>query len=437
LTFWAAAAAVGAILIAVFLAGLAPAGALLRSRSPGRAERAGWSLLLGAALLALQTALGLLFGFAPGWIPFLIVAVLAALVSLAGRQRTRDPEPPGTSGDTAGRRWRWIWTAAVVAGIALYSLRALTEPMWSNDFLAIWGLKGKVMYLARTFPSRLLPDSLYGFSHPEYPLGLPLCFAGLASLLGRWDDHALALLFPALQIATLCVLFGWLRRREVSSAVAATAAALLAWFEPLYSGFLTGLAEVPLAAALLLFGTAYSDSLEGETRARSRLAAASLLAGLLKNEGIFLAAAGGVAASLRRRWTIAAAALIPAIAATAVGRLASHGAPLRDFDSVFFGPRARELPARVGETLRAALAEPGLWGWAALGCLVLLFLAGRRMPFADRLLVLAGVCFAVYLVVPVFAVRGPSWLVQTTLARTSAALAPLVAAGLAGRFRSL
>ncbi|HKD12428.1 MAG TPA: hypothetical protein VKE50_10145, partial [Thermoanaerobaculia bacterium] len=64
MTFWAAAAAVGAILIAVFLAGLAPAGALLRSRSPGRAERAGWSLLLGAALLALQTALGLLFGFA-------------------------------------------------------------------------------------------------------------------------------------------------------------------------------------------------------------------------------------------------------------------------------------------------------------------------------------------------------------------------------------
>jgi len=110
---------------------------------------------------------------------------------------------------------------------------------------------------------------------------------------------------------------------------------------------------------------------------------------------------------------------------------------LRDFDSVFFGPRARELPARVGETLRAALAEPGLWGWAALGCLVLLFLAGRRMPFADRLLVLAGVCFAVYLVVPVFAVRGPPWIVQTTLARTSAALTPLVAAGLAGRFRSL
>ena len=437
MTFWAAAAAVGAILIAVFLAGLAPAGALLRSGSRGSAERAGWSLLLGAALLALQTALGLLFGFAPGWIPFLLVAVFAALVSLAGRRRTLGPEPSGSSGNAAVRWRRWILTAAVVAGIALYSLRALTEPMWSNDFLAIWGLKGKVMYLARTFPSRLLPEALYGFSHPEYPLGLPLCFAGLASLLGRWDDHALALLFPALQIATLSVLFGWLRRREVSWAVAASAAALLAWFEPLYSGFLTGLAEVPLAAALLLFGTAYSDSLEGETRAGGRLAAASLLTGFLKNEGILLAVASGLAAALRRRWTTAAAALIPATAAAAVGRLASRGASLRDFDSVFLGPRAGDLPSRFGETVRAALAEPGLWGWATLGCLVLLFLAGRRTPFADRLLVLAGVCFAAYLVAPVFAVRGPSWLVETTLARTSAALAPLVAGGLAGRFRSL
>jgi hypothetical protein len=436
LTFWSAAAAVGAILIAVFLAGLTPAGALLPPGPRGRAERAGWSLLLGAALLSLQSALGLLLGFAPGWISFLIVAAFAALLSLAGRRRTLDPDSSESSGNAAGRRGRGILTAAVVAGIALYSLRALTEPMWSNDFLAIWGLKGKVMYLARTFPSRLLPESLYGFSHPEYPLGLPLCFAGLASLLGRWDDHALALLFPALQIATLGVLFGWLRRREISWAVAGSAAALLAWFEPLYSGFLTGLAEVPLAAALLLFGTAYSDSLEGETRAAIRLAAASLLAGFLKNEGIFLAVAGGLAAGLRRRWTTAAAALFPAIAAAAVGRVASRGAALRDFDSAFLGPRAGELPARAGETVRAALAEPGLWGWAALGCLVFLFLAGQRTPFADRLLILGGVCFLLYLLAPIFAVRGPSWLVQTTLARTSAALAPLAAAGLAGRFRS-
>ena len=28
------------------------------------------------------------------------------------------------------------------------SLRALTEPMWSNDFLAIWGLKGKAIFAA-------------------------------------------------------------------------------------------------------------------------------------------------------------------------------------------------------------------------------------------------------------------------------------------------
>ena len=43
---------------------------------------------------------------------------------------------------------------------------------------------------------------------------------------------------------------------------AGLAAAIVAWFEPLYSGFLTGMAEVPLAFGMLLFGTALADALD-------------------------------------------------------------------------------------------------------------------------------------------------------------------------------
>jgi len=44
---------------------------------------------------------------------------------------------------------------------------------------------------------------------------------------------------------------------------------------------------------------------------------------------------------------------------------------------------------------------------------------------------IAAAALAVYLLVPALSVRGPRWLVETTLPRTAAALAPLAAAGIA------
>jgi hypothetical protein len=41
---------------------------------------------------------------------------------------------------------------------------------------------------------------------------------------------------------------------------------------------------------------------------------------------------------------------------------------------------------------------------------------------------------AAYLVLPAFAVRGPGWMIETTLPRTTAALGPLIAAGVAERY---
>ena len=118
-----------------------------------------------------------------------------------------------------------------------------------------------------------------GFSHPEYPLGLPLLYASVSFLLGRWDDHALALLYPFFQIATLLALAGWLRRRGASATLALAAAALLAQFEPLYSAFQTGLADIPFSFAALLFGSALVDVLDGtDPQAARRLALAAFLA---------------------------------------------------------------------------------------------------------------------------------------------------------------
>ncbi len=313
--------------------------------------------------------------------------------------------------------------------------------MWSNDFLAIWGLKGKIIFAAGAVPRRLFDDLSLGFSHPEYPLGLPFLYAAISFLLGRWDDHAMALLFPFLQAATLLALFGWLRRRGASRALALGAAALLALFEPLYSAFLTGMADVPYSLAVLLFGMALADALDQtDFFATRRLAFASFLAVSTKNEALLLAAAGVFLAVLALRKSrpasrrAAAAIAAPAIVLLLAGRLWKGSLPLRDFDLAYLGPTLiLELLPRVGESIHAGLREVILPAWPGLLCVLLLAAAGHRAPAGDRLLLLASICAVAYLLVPSLAVLGPDWLVRTSLARIVCALAPLAAAGIAVR----
>jgi len=453
-------AAVGGVPLLASAIGWALAAALLPGGRRFRAERLGWGFVLGCALLAAMVPISFVLGVTPGWIPFLILGgillVATRLLPLPLAESDRSLPLPLGEGRGEGRTTSRILLALLLLGVALYALRALTEPMWSNDYLAIWGFKGKTIFSARALPERLLRWPALGFSHPEYPLGLPFLYAGLAFLLGRWDDHAMALLFPFFQIATLLVLFGWLRRRGVPRLPSLAATALLALFEPLYSGFLTGMAEVPLACGMLLFGTAFADALDstdppsppGLRRASCgavrRLAAASLLIAATKNEGLFLAAVAALLAGIliaRRRsvrWTVSAAALLPALAVTLLRRLTLGSVPLRDFDLSFLAPWGIEgLLPRLGESVRAALSEVVLPAWPGLLCVAVLFAVGRRTPHADLLLILVALCLVAYVFLPALAISGPAWLVRTTLARTAAALAPLAAAGITARLSAL
>ena len=423
---------VAAVAAAAWAAGCLASPAVCPPGRAFRAERLGWSWALGAGLVAAMVPLCFLAGIVPGWPAFLVLAALAAGAARIFRVGAPAFTSPADE-DGARRAGLWILAGLVLLGVALYFLRALTEPMWSNDYIAIWGLKGKTAYAAGALPPRLFEDPALGFSHPEYPMGLPFLYAGVSFLTGRWDDHAMALLFPIFQAATLAALYGWLRRRGASRGVALFAAALLACFEPLYSAYMTGMAEVPLSLGLLLFGAALTDSLDGEPGALRRLAAASALITATKNEGLFFAAAGcGLALVFgrERRWKAAFAALPTALAVQALHVAWRGQLPLRDFDVKVFSLE------RVGQSLTAAARLPGAVGWIELALLAALVALGRRAVEADRMLGLGACGLAAYLILPAFAVRGPDWLVATSLPRTSAGLAPLAAAAVAARFRS-
>jgi hypothetical protein len=426
---------VGGVAAAVWVAGWFAARAGCPVERAFLAERIGWSWALGSALVAAMVPIALLLRVRPGWPAFLALAAASAAGAWIFRVRGVDPpgspEPPAERAP-ARRRLAALFLAVVVFGVLLYAVRALTEPMWSNDYMAIWGLKGKTIHASEAVPSRLFQDPAMGFSHPEYPLGLPLLYAGVSFLAGRFDDHAMALLFPLFQVATLSALFGWLRRHNASRVTAAWAAAILACFEPLYSAFTTGLAEVPLSLGLLLFGTALADSLEGDPGALRRTALASALITATKNEGLFLAAAGCTIALLfggSRRWKAAFAALPTALLVHALHLLWRGRLPLRDFD---FGLGS---VGRAIEAFSAAVRLPGAAGWLQLLLLAALVYLGTRVAESTWMLGLCGSALLVYLLLPIFAIRGPEWLVQTALPRTTAALAPLAAVAVAIRWR--
>jgi hypothetical protein len=429
-------AAIAGILLAASAAGFLAARALV---PPGRRmERIAWGFLVGLLLLAGFVAVTLAVGGRPGWLAFAAAAVLAgAAAKAAGRPGSPERSTAAGKPERGGAGVALALRAAIAAGVLLYFLRALTEPMWAADFLAIWGWKGKVIFGSGGLPSWTwtIPD--LGFTHPEYPAGLPLVDAGAAFLLGRWDDHALALLFPAVQAATLLLLAGWLERRGARRPVALAASAALALFEPLYRAFTTGMAEVPLSFFLLALGTSLADAVEEDPGGIRRLALAALGAAALKNEGLFAAVAAALVAAFWRgrprgvRTRAALAAILPALAAAAAHRLRTGPLPLRDFRTGFlFEPGFAGRLALGLETIGREVVLPA---GPLLAGLVLLFAAGRRSAPARALLALAALPLLAYALLPAFCVWGPDWLVRTAFARTASGLAPLAAAALALR----
>lgn len=427
--------AVAAVLLAAGALGHCVAASLVPRGRIWWAERVAWGFAAGLALLAGSVALAFSLHVAPGWLTFLALAAPVALIVRLLRIRERAPEPADDRRSPVSA----VLLAILVLGVALYALRALTEPMWANDYLAIWGLKGKTFFAERAVPDRLFRWLSLSFSHPEYPLGVPMLYAGIAFLLGRWDDHAMALLFPFLQGATLLALFGWLRRRGASQPMALAAAALLSQFEPLYRAFTTGMAEVPLSSGLLLLGTSLTDRIERTDRGASRrLALAAFICTATKNEGLFFVAAALVVAALsalsREGFAARIAALLalPAALVVAAHRLIRGSLPLRDFDFSLLSKPAVLLP-RLSESIATAVQRTPSAAWIGLAALAVLVAAGRASPAGARLLALAACGFGAYLFLPALAVEGPAWLVETAFFRAAAALAPLVAAGVAVR----
>ncbi len=178
----------------------------------------------------------------------------------------------------------WVLGSVAFCAWLVFLVGAIADSMWTTDFVAFWGYKGKVVFLTSEIPRRLFDDPALYFAHKEYPLLVPLSLAAIALVVGEWNDQALALLYPACEAVTLLALFGFLhggsrgspeqRQRRSRPSVS------------LYRPANAGTSEVPLALGLVLLVSAALDFLRRDASASAwRLSVAALFCATLKQEG--------------------------------------------------------------------------------------------------------------------------------------------------------
>jgi hypothetical protein len=244
--------------------------------------------------------------------------------------------------------------------------------------------------------------------------------AAFSAAAGSWNDEALGLLYAAWQIATLLVIAGYCRRRS-SARAGALAAALVAFWYPLYKAFNTGLAEIPFAFALVLLCAAVADG------SVARCAVSTILCVATKQEGAvlvaFVALVALAALKFRRSAVVIAVAAVIHGLALRLGRGPLHD---RDFSLSFLRPAHADELLRRGIRILGALFD--VWGvFSILGilCLVGLFLAGSRSR-EDFLLVPLGGQLLLYLGACALSVYDPVWQLNSAFFRIAAALMPAV-----------
>jgi hypothetical protein len=425
--------------VVAWLSALTAAGAFVTWRAgqaaglaPATRIAAGWlagQVLLGATARVLSWA----------GIPWSSIALLGGtllLIFAAGMAtrrlipRDRNPGPP-----RPGRHAVPGVAAAVAALLILAALsvtvRQVRSPLWSNDAIAIWALKAKVLTAQRGIDPAALGDPGFDFTHPEYPLLWPVTMA--APMVGcGFDGWAATLFAPFLTLLLLTSLLGELRQRGLGPGWAGAFGVIFLSFHNLLGPFSVGLAELPFAVALLVSAVAVTRLRSSGGPGPAVLAAVGLTAAvLLKNEGIALLAASAVVllwpgpqpATGRRLWTLAlpAAALAGSLALRRLEGFAVHG------DVRFGWLEPGELAARLGQVAGFAFdqrVQPHALLVLALAALVILGRStGRAAGALGALLALVALA---YLPAYLWTWRDLGWHLETTLLRISAPLGVLL-----------
>jgi hypothetical protein len=436
------AAALFAALAVIFLSGYGVVRWLLRDA--GRLwwpEITGLAWLVGSGIVSLLLALGGMVARGPMLVALVAVGALAIGVSLW--RGARNGERPGWY-PSGTRPWEVALTFLLVLPIGMLAWQAMRETLhW--DGLLVWEIKARLAFQhGGALPLSYYSDSAtHGWSHPGYPLYLPMLELWLYLWIGEASQFWVKALFPFFYLAAVSVL--WSAGLRLTGRVWIGAAA--AWLLLLVpravgarAGLLQGYADLPLA---MLYLAAVAALLVGAGGDRAWLRVAAVMSALLpwvKQEGLVLWACFALVAAWlwRREWRVALAVALPGLATILAWRgflAAVSLTPPETFLPMTIEtlqanlPRVPALLRRLGEELIAIRRWSLLW---PLTLLALLVLAVRCRRLATPLALAVLVPLGVYLVPYVFTALQPYEMhVETSIDRLVLQVVPVAVLALA------
>jgi 4-amino-4-deoxy-L-arabinose transferase-like glycosyltransferase len=265
-------------------------------------------------------------------------------------------------------------------------VQAVRAPLDSFDAWSLWEYKARRFWIDAGVTGGFLHDHAAIFAHPAYPPLISLLITWMYTWLGAADPSLMKPLFAVFFVSLLLAFFAALRSR-VGSRGALLAVAALALVPRIaeYAG--TGLADVPLAAALVASAAALVCRQEdGEWRAL--LAAGALLgvALLIKRDALFFSVAALIAVfAVGRSWRAVWRVAVPAclIGAPWYAYVRLTGVPDRDFLPVTIHNLVDHAD-RIGSIARLFalnLLAAGEWSvlWYTFAALLIFGLVRRRL----------------------------------------------------------
>lgn len=113
----------------------------------------------------------------------------------------------------AGHKLLKIFLSFAIAFEIVYAFfRALVKPLEAYDAIAIYGIKAKIFYLARSIPHDFFQSLALRFPHADYPLNLPLSETFLYIFMGNFNDQLVKVIFPLYFVAILVLIYFGIRR---------------------------------------------------------------------------------------------------------------------------------------------------------------------------------------------------------------------------------
>jgi hypothetical protein len=346
--------------------------------------------LLGA--IAVTAALGLLGLFLSGPALLTAASIATAIPGLLAFRKTKGfprftwPRPRG-------------WAEWVLCAVILCQCTFLIRYAWTTaigwDGLMVWEIKARIAFAnGGSLPLDYFVDTTHAFSHPDYPLMLPMLETWVYLWLGHSDQCFARIIFPPFYFSALYLLYSGVAEISGRRWAGLLTAALLFFVPFLTTGetnVFTGYADFPLAAFYLAAVVCFMRCQRDPAGSHPILFA--LYAGSLpwmKREGslLWLCLMLVAGACFLRQHRIRLAALIAApgliaIMAWEIVLQAAKAIPSTDFMPVTAGNIAAHL-GRGGYILHAVaheLASTTDWSilWIALpAALSLVALSGQR-----------------------------------------------------------